>query len=256
MPVKVIFRADDVGYTRVHNLGTWRSIEDGVVTACDLILDTPGTEDACQHLRTKPWLSIGWHTHFWGAPVLDAGRVPSMVDESGRFAWRHDKSALEKVDFNEALLECRAELERCRRLLGRVPDVATAGLAGPGADPGPLGEAVRAACKEYGIACDAIGGVGYDHKGRHIFCIVRSIDTLLALAEDAPDIQQVHIANYGHLSAGGAEERVSYTNHLFLNSEEVTKLEELQKAGIPVSIKMTPNSPDEDLFRLLRSKSE
>ena len=46
---------------------------------------------------------------------------------------------------------------------------------------------------------------------RHIFCIVRSIDTLLALAQNAPDIAQIHIANYGHIATGSGEERISYT---------------------------------------------
>lgn len=166
--MKVIFRADDVGYTKVHNLGTWKSVEEGVVTTCDLMLDTPGTEDACQYLRAHPWLSVGWHTHFWGRPVLDAEEVPSLVDSRGRFAWRHDKEALKRVDAGEALAECRAELERCWKLLGRVPDTASAGLAGPGADAGALGAAIRQACSEYDIACDVVGGVGYDHKERYV----------------------------------------------------------------------------------------
>lgn len=153
--MKVIFRADDVGYTNVHNLGTWKAIEEGVITSCDLMLDTPGFEDACAYLRERPWISIGWHTHFWGRPALDPSEVPSMVDADGKFKWRKDKSLLKEVDYDEALRECRAQLERCKKLLGKIPD--TAGVA----VPGPLGNAIKAVCDEYGIAYDVEGGLGY-----------------------------------------------------------------------------------------------
>lgn len=155
--MKVIFRADDVGYTNVHNLGTWKAIEDGVVTSCDLMLDTPGFEDACKYLKERPWLSIGWHTHFWGRPVLDPSEVPSMVDEEGKFKWRKDKKAIMEVNYDEALKECRAQLNRCRELLGRIPETCGSGR-------GPLGEALKTVCDENGIAYDFMGGIGYDRK--------------------------------------------------------------------------------------------
>ncbi len=156
--MKVIFRADDVGYTDTHNLGTWKAIDEGVVTSCDLMLDTPGFEDACKRLRDYPWLSIGWHTHFWGRPVLSPSEVPSMVDANGKFKWRKDKSLVNEVVYEEALKECRAQLDRCRSLLGRIPD--TAGMMGPD----PIGQAIKTACDEYGIIYNCVGGVGYGGK--------------------------------------------------------------------------------------------
>lgn len=65
--MKLIIRADDVGYTVTHNDGTMKTIEEGITTSADLMLDCPGTEDACIRLRQFPWISIGWHTHFWGS---------------------------------------------------------------------------------------------------------------------------------------------------------------------------------------------
>lgn len=167
--MKVIFRADDVGYTNVHNLGTWEAIDNGVVTACDIMLDTPGFKDACEKLRNYPWISLGWHTHFWGRPVLDPSEVPSMVDESGKFKWRKNKKAVLEVDFNEALKECRAQIERCRQWLGRIPDT------GEGNSFSPLGRAIQQVCDENGIVGHFTSGKGYgnkeivaDEKWRHL----------------------------------------------------------------------------------------
>lgn len=44
--MKLIIRADDVGYTKTHNDGTIKTIEEGVTTAVDVMLDCPGFEDA------------------------------------------------------------------------------------------------------------------------------------------------------------------------------------------------------------------
>ena len=155
--MKVVFRADDVGYTDVHNIGTWKTIEEGVVSSVDLMLDTPGFEDACKYLKDKPWISIGWHAHFWGRPVLDPSEVPSMVNEEGKFKWRKDKKLMMEVDYDEAVKECRAQIERLKELTGRIP------LTG-GVGRGPLGEAMKTVCDEYGIHYGFSGGLGYGKR--------------------------------------------------------------------------------------------
>ena len=83
---KMIVRADDVGYTIVNNIGAFESIENGVVTSADVMLECPGTIDALERLKDMPWISVGWHPHFWGSPVLPASQVPDLVDErTGHF---------------------------------------------------------------------------------------------------------------------------------------------------------------------------
>ena len=144
--MKLVIRADDVGYTKVHNLGTFETIDNGVVTAADVMLDCPGTEDALEKLRNYPWISVGWHAHFWGAPVLDPKDVPTLYDPS-RNGFRKDLMMLEDIDFEEALAECRAELDRCVRILGKCPDT-----GGFGRGDAPMARAVRQTVEEYGIA--------------------------------------------------------------------------------------------------------
>jgi predicted glycoside hydrolase/deacetylase ChbG (UPF0249 family) len=145
---KMVVRADDVGHSKVCNIGTFEAIDHGVVTAVDTMLDSPGTEDALERLRTYPWLSVGWHMHMWGAPTLDAKRVPSLVEKGGQFdgRFRMDLSQAQDVVFEEALMELRAQLDKCVRILGRVPDT------GNGGNPStPWGRAISQVNDEFGI---------------------------------------------------------------------------------------------------------
>lgn len=145
--MKLIVRADDYGYTDVHNLGTIKAMQQGIVTSVDVMLDTPGTIDALQRMKEFPWISIGWHAHFWGKPILAASEVPSMVDETGKFKFRKDAGLKATVVFEEALKESRAQIERCIQLLGKAPDTTwISDLAMP------FEQARLQVCKEYGIA--------------------------------------------------------------------------------------------------------
>ncbi len=167
--MKLIVRADDVGYTKVHNDGTFATIENGITTACDLMLDCPGLEDACERLKNYPWISIGCHTHLWGRPVLDETKVKSMIDENGRFKWRKQKDLIQEVDFDEAVAECTAQIERCYKLLGRIP---TTWSMHEGNNP--VTKAIEAVCDHYGIVYDFVQGK--DYKGNERICNPKYVD--------------------------------------------------------------------------------
>lgn len=51
--MKLVIRADDVGYTNVCNTGAFESIDNGVVTSADVMLDCPGTGDALRRFRLR-----------------------------------------------------------------------------------------------------------------------------------------------------------------------------------------------------------
>ena len=90
--MKVVFKTDDVGYTHVHNLGTFAATDNGVVSHHDIMLDCrEGSEEAYLYIKEHPWISTGWHTHFWGWPVLDAAEIPHMVNAHGRFIGREKR---------------------------------------------------------------------------------------------------------------------------------------------------------------------
>lgn len=145
---RMIVRADDVGHSKVCNIGTFEAIDHGVVTAVDVMLDSPGTEDALERLRAYPWLSVGWHMHMWGAPVLGAKAVPTLVQHGGEFdgRFRTDLARAEDINSDEAVRELRAQLLRCARILGRAPD--TGGKQRPSTI---WGRAIDQVVREFGL---------------------------------------------------------------------------------------------------------
>jgi predicted glycoside hydrolase/deacetylase ChbG (UPF0249 family) len=155
--VKLVLRIDDVGYTKTSNDGAFKTIEEGIATSADVMLDCPGTKDALKRLRNYPWISVGWHTHFWGRPVLPAEKVPSMVDENGNFNF-HNKFRWDipdmtenknKIVYKEALAELRAEVELCIGMLGKAPD--TYAIFRSAEPENEFDRALQDVCDEYGI---------------------------------------------------------------------------------------------------------
>ena len=151
---KMIVRADDIGMSKVCNLGTFEAIEQGVVTSADVMLDSPGTEDALERLKAYPWISVGWHMHMWGAPVADAKRVPSLIEKSSEFAGRlrTDLAQASDVVFDEAVMELRAQLGRCVKILGKVPDTGSGNRGNS-----PWGKAIQQINDEFGLAYNFAG---------------------------------------------------------------------------------------------------
>lgn len=158
---KMVIRGDDVGFTKVCNIGSFEAIENGVVTSADVMLDSPGTEDALERLKVLPWISVGWHMHMWGTPVLDSMQVPSLIEKGGQFAGRFISNLSQSNDvvFEEAVKELRAQLDRCIRILGRVPDT-----GGEGRGNSPWGRAVKQVTDEYGLAKNFVNNVATDQR--------------------------------------------------------------------------------------------
>lgn len=146
--MKLIVRADDFGYTNIFNQGTMKAVEEGIVTYVDLMLDCPGLEDAIERIKNYPWITVGWHGgHFWGKPAADPQKIGSLLDETGRFKFRVNQKLKNEIDFEEAVIECRAQIERCFQLLKRVPEVTSLGNT-------VFDQARKQVCDEYGIAYD------------------------------------------------------------------------------------------------------
>ena len=123
MRKRLVYRADDIGYTRTFDLGAFQGMDEGIVTSADVMFDSPHTREALQWLKERPWISVGWHRHLWESPVADKTLVMHMVDEEGRFVWRHNHQELmNEVPYEEAYTEFKAEMALCHDVLGRYPD--------------------------------------------------------------------------------------------------------------------------------------
>lgn len=147
MRKRLVFRVDDVGYTTAYDLGAYKALTEGVGSSADVMLDSPDTIEALKWLADKPWISVGWHRHLWESPVLPPEEVPSLVDEEGRFKWRHKHPELmAEATYEDAYKEFCAQAELCKKYLGRYPDV-----AGVRSSDIPLEKAFKDVLDKYGI---------------------------------------------------------------------------------------------------------
>lgn len=82
---KLIVNADDLGRTHGINAGIFEAHARGLVTSATAMVTYDACREAAEMSKRHPRLGIGLHVALTGGtPVLDASRVPSLVDESGR----------------------------------------------------------------------------------------------------------------------------------------------------------------------------
>ncbi len=97
--------------------GIVRAHVDGIVTSCSVLGNCEDLDETARALRDTPALGAGAHlTLATGAPVSPPQHVPSLVDETGRFAsgWRHLLPRLSRMRASDIEREFDAQLERLR----------------------------------------------------------------------------------------------------------------------------------------------
>jgi predicted glycoside hydrolase/deacetylase ChbG (UPF0249 family) len=117
----LIFNADDFGMCHAINEATLRAFAQGVVRSTSVMVPCPWGRHALRHLRERR-LPFGVHLtavcetvdYGWG-PVTSKERVPSLLDESGRFyAAAQLPQLLARAKLAELELEFRAQIEAVR----------------------------------------------------------------------------------------------------------------------------------------------
>ena len=83
--MKIIFRADDLGFSEAVNYGIRKAIVDGVITCTGLMPNMPYAA-AGYALVKDTGVEVGQHTNICvGRPLTDSARIPSLVQPSGEF---------------------------------------------------------------------------------------------------------------------------------------------------------------------------
>jgi chitin disaccharide deacetylase len=116
----LLINADDFGMCHAVNEAIIRSLEEGIVVSCSVMVPCPWALHALAWLQEAPDVSFGVHltsvseqpTYRWG-PITCRTEVPSLVDEAGYF---YPESRigefLEQLDVGELEREYRAQIER------------------------------------------------------------------------------------------------------------------------------------------------
>ena len=115
----LLVNADDFGMCHAVNQAIIRSLEEGIVGSCTVMVPCPWALHALAWLQEAPDVAFGVHltsvseqpTYRWG-PITCRREVPSLVDEAGYFyPESRIEEFLDQVDVGELEREYRAQIE-------------------------------------------------------------------------------------------------------------------------------------------------
>lgn len=122
--MKLIMRADDLGFSEGVNYGIYKSIKDGVITCVGLMTNMETTQHGYDLIKDTN-ICLGMHANICaGKPVLDPSLIPSLVSQNGEFCSSKEIHSREKdtVVLEEAEMEIEAQLQRFIEVTGKNPD--------------------------------------------------------------------------------------------------------------------------------------
>lgn len=120
---KVLFRADDLGYSEGVNYGIAKSVKDGLISSVGIMVNMVSVQHGLNLLEDTK-VCFGQHTNICiGKPITDPKLIPSITNENGEF--KSSKEYREaKEDFvvlEEVVLEIEAQYKRFLELVGEPP---------------------------------------------------------------------------------------------------------------------------------------
>lgn len=119
---RIIFNADDIGYSEAVTLGIIKAHQDGVIVTTTMMTNMLAAPFAAKLLKENPGLYCGQHSNIViGHPVSDPKLLPSLVDENGCFNVKARLKQGLKLNVEEIKIEVRAQAERFKELMGHYP---------------------------------------------------------------------------------------------------------------------------------------
>lgn len=121
---KVLFRADDLGYSEAVNYGIEKSVKDGLIQSVGVMVNMASTEHGVKLIKNEG-IAFGQHTNICvGKPLSNPKQIPSLVDKNGNFksSKMYREATSDFVVFEEVMIEIDAQYKRFVELFGRKPD--------------------------------------------------------------------------------------------------------------------------------------
>lgn len=121
---KILLRADDLGYSKGVNYGIYDCVSTGCIRNVGVMVNMGDVEHGIDLIRNFD-IALGLHTNICnGKPVSESSHIKSLVDHEGNFisskTYRNAKE--DSVNYDEAVFEVNAQIEKFIQLIGRKPD--------------------------------------------------------------------------------------------------------------------------------------
>lgn len=121
--IKLLVRADDVGYSEGVNYGIAKSVKEGIAGSVGVMPNMPAAAHGLELLK-ETRVCLGQHTNICiGRPLSPPSRIPSLIQPNGEFkSSREYRQAPEDfVVLDEVILEIEAQYHRFLELVGEPP---------------------------------------------------------------------------------------------------------------------------------------
>lgn len=120
---KLLIRADDLGFSEAVNFGIAKTVQEGIIQNCGVMVNMAATEHAVRLFRDIP-CCLGLHCNVSvGRPLCPPDTVPTLVDGNGIFRNSRDyrNAAAEFAAVEDFVRELSAQYRRFMELFGRKP---------------------------------------------------------------------------------------------------------------------------------------
>lgn len=120
---QLLMRADDLGFSEAVNYGIAKTVREGIICNCGVMVNMAATEHAAWLFQDIP-CCLGLHCNVSvGKPLLPASEVPTLVDGNGVFhSSRRYRSATEEfASVEDFRRELSAQYRRFVELFGQKP---------------------------------------------------------------------------------------------------------------------------------------
>ncbi len=122
--MKLIMRADDLGFSEGVNCGILKAVRDGVITSVGLMVNMDSIKHGYDLIKDYD-IALGQHTNICvGKPISDPCLIPTLVNKDGEFCSSREirSRKIDTIDIKECEIEIEAQLHRFVEITGRYPD--------------------------------------------------------------------------------------------------------------------------------------
>lgn len=116
---KIIFNADDFGYSKGINYGIIEAFKSGVLTSTTLMVTMPGTKHAVDLMRENKGLAVGLHLNISLGEPITKGKT--LVGNNNKFIKPKNLKEGYRYDKGELRLEIEAQYNRFIEVVGKKP---------------------------------------------------------------------------------------------------------------------------------------
>lgn len=120
---RLLLRADDMGFSEAVNFGIIKTIQEGLIQNCGVMVNMSATGHAVSLLRDAP-CCLGLHCNVSvGRPVCKPSEVKTLVGENGIFhnSRQYRDAQVEFASIEDFRRELTAQYQRFLKLFGRKP---------------------------------------------------------------------------------------------------------------------------------------